>query len=153
MRRRDLLAALPPVAASLGGCYDFDGMYSSGMLSAADLGTCPDGDHDEPYQPGRETADPVQVFVRNDSEEPRAIAVELTRAGHTHVDEEFEVGSGDRRALFDATSGPTLTGDYRLSIVVEDGSRLAEDWRVCERTQELTIVVSAGGGLGFERPG
>jgi hypothetical protein len=153
MRRRDLLAAVALATANLGGCYDFDGMYSTGMLSAADLGTCPEGERDGGYRPGRETDGPVRAFVRNDSEAPQRIAVELTRAGNTHVDDDFEVESGDRRALFDEAAAPTLTGEYRLSIVVEDGSRLTEDWRVCHRSEALTIVVSAGGGLGFERSG
>jgi len=64
MRRRDLLAAVPPAAAGLGGCFDLGGMYSSGMLSAADLGICPDREREGTSKPGRETDRPVQVFVR-----------------------------------------------------------------------------------------
>lgn len=102
---------MPPIAAGLSGCFDFGSMYSSGMLSATDLGTCPDRERDEPPSPGDETDGPVQVSVRNDSDAER-----------------------------------------RVTVTIEDGSRLAADWRVCKHTDDLVVIVSSGGGLGFERP-
>jgi len=152
MRRRDLLAAVPPAAAGLGGCFDLGGMYSSGMLSAADLGTCPDREREGTSKPGRETDRPVQVFVRNDSETRQRIEVTVEGLKGTYFDETVEIAAGKRVPVFDGESKPNLTGEYRLSFVIEDGGRFSADWQVCKHTDDLVVIVTSGGGFGFERP-
>lgn len=153
MRRRDLLAAATATAAGgLGGCFDFGSMYSSGMLSAADLATCPEGEREGTPSPGGDTDHPVQVVVRNDSDDDRRVTVTIDRVGRTYFDDTIAVPSGSSRPLFDGESGPQTTGEYRLSVNIEDGSRLSVDWRVCKHTDDLVVIVSSGGGLGFERP-
>jgi hypothetical protein len=152
MRRRDLLAAMPPAAAGLAGCFDFGSMYSSGMLSAADLGTCPDREREGTSQPGQKTDAPVQIFVRNDSDTRHRIDVTVEGLKGTYVDETVEIAGGKRVPLFDPASKPKLTGEYRLSFVIEDGGRFSADWQVCQHTDDLVVIVTSGGGFGFERP-
>lgn len=153
MRRRGLLVAATTAAAGgLGGCFDFGSMYSFGLLSAADLGICPDREREGTPTPGGDTDDPVQVAVRNDSDEKRQVTVTVERVGRTYFDDTIAVPSGSSRSLFDEGSGPRTTGEYRVSVLIEDGSRLSADWRVCKHTEGLVVIVSSGGGLGFERP-
>jgi hypothetical protein len=153
MRRRDLLSAATAAAAGgLGGCFDFGSMYSSGMLAAADLATCPEAEREGTPVPGGDTDHPVQVVVRNDSDAERRVTVTIDRVGRTYFDDTIAVPSGSSRPLFDGASGPQTTGEYRLSVNIEDGSRLSVDWRVCKYTDDLVVIVSSGGGLGFERP-
>ena len=152
MRRRDLLVAVPSIAAGVSGCFDLGGMYSTGMLSVADLGTCPERERDGTSKPGRETDTPVQIFVRNDTDATQRIEVTVEGLKGTYFDGTVEVAAGNRHPLFDTAPKPKLTGEYRLSFVIEDGGRFSADWQVCRHTDDLVVIVTSGGGFGFQRP-
>lgn len=139
-------------AGGLSGCLDFDSMYSSGMVSAADLGTCPERERVGTPRPGQRLDGPVQLFLRNDTNERQRVTVTVERAGRTYVDQQFAVPSGARHSIFKSNDGPPITGKYRITIDIGNGSRLGVDWQVCKHTEELVAIVSSGGGLGFERP-
>jgi hypothetical protein len=152
MRRRTLLAAVGAGGlTALAGCGALESEIKE--MDAAGLETCLPRERPGTYSAGAETAQPVEMGVRNETSESWTVTVSVSTGDQPLLERTVTLDGGGFEALLRrGENAIEETGDYALSVSVDGGESVDATWQVCRDSFITVVLVQEGGSLRFQKP-